>query len=38
VNEVDIPAIVEAALRVGLLGQLKQLSGEDVAAILRLAL
>ncbi len=38
VIDADIPAIVEAALKVGVLGKLKELTGEDIAAILRLAL
>ncbi len=38
VSEADIPAIVDAALKVGVLGKLKELTGEDIAAILRLAL
>ena len=38
VIDADIPAIVEAALKVGVLGKLKELTAEDIAAILRLAL
>ena len=38
VSEADIPAIVAAALKVGVLGRLKELTPEDLAAILRLAL
>jgi len=38
VQEADIPAIVAAAQKVGVLGKLKELTGADVAAILRLAL
>jgi alcohol dehydrogenase len=38
VQEADIPAIVAAAQKVGVLGKLKELTGIDVAAILRLAL
>jgi alcohol dehydrogenase len=38
VQEADIPAIVAAAQKVGVLGRLKELTGVDVAAILRLAL
>ena len=37
VREADISAIVDAALKVGVLGKLKELTGEDIAAILRLA-
>ncbi len=38
VDEADIPAIVEAALKVGILGKLKELTGKDITAILSLAL
>lgn len=38
VTEADIPAIVAAAMRVGVLGKLKELTPEDVEAILHLAL
>ena len=38
VSEADIPAIVAAAQKVGVLGRLKELTPEDLAAILRLAL
>jgi alcohol dehydrogenase YqhD (iron-dependent ADH family) len=38
VSEADIPAIVAAARQVGVLGKLKELTPEDLAAILRLAL
>ena len=38
VSEADIPAIVAAAPKVGVLGRLKELTPEDLTAILRLAL
>lgn len=38
VKEADIPAIVAAARKVGVLGKLKELSDADLEAILRLAL
>jgi alcohol dehydrogenase len=38
VSEADIPTIVAAAQKVGVLGKLKELSPEDIEAILRLAL
>ena len=38
VSEADIPAIVAAAQKVGVLGRLKELTAEDLEAILRLAL
>ena len=38
VSEADIPAIVAAAQKVGVLGKLKELTPEDITAILRLAL
>jgi alcohol dehydrogenase class IV len=38
VSEADIPAIVAAALKVGVLGRLKELTAADLEAILRLAL
>ena len=38
VSEADIPAIIAAALKVGDLGRLKELTPEDLDAILRLAL
>jgi alcohol dehydrogenase YqhD (iron-dependent ADH family) len=38
VREADIPAIVAAARKVGVLGKLKELSDSDLEAILRLAL
>jgi alcohol dehydrogenase YqhD (iron-dependent ADH family) len=38
VSEADISTIVDAALKVGVLGKLKELTGEDIAGILRLAL
>jgi hypothetical protein len=38
VSEADIPAIVTAAQKVGVLGKLKELTSEDIDAILRLAL
>jgi alcohol dehydrogenase YqhD (iron-dependent ADH family) len=38
VKEADLPAIIDAALKVGVLGQLKELSARDLEAILRLAL
>jgi alcohol dehydrogenase YqhD (iron-dependent ADH family) len=38
VREADIPAIVAAARKVGVLGKLKELTPEDIKAILRLAL
>ena len=38
VSEADIPAIVAAALKVGVLGRLKELTPADLSAILRLAL
>jgi hypothetical protein len=37
-SEADIPAIVNAALKVGFLGKFKELNGEEIAAIYRLAL
>ena len=38
VSEADMPAIVAAARRVRVLGRLKELTSNDLAAILRLAL
>ena len=38
VGEADMPAIVAAARRVRVLGRLKELTSNDLAAILRLAL
>ncbi len=38
VSEADIPAVVEAARKVGVLGKLKELTPGDIEAILRLAL
>jgi alcohol dehydrogenase len=38
VSEADIPAIVAAAQKAGVLGRLKELGPEDIAAMLRLAL
>jgi hypothetical protein len=38
VREADIPAIVAAARKVGVLGKLKELTDLDLEAILRLAI
>jgi alcohol dehydrogenase YqhD (iron-dependent ADH family) len=38
VSEAGISAIVDAALKVGVLGKLKELTGEDIAGILRIPL
>jgi hypothetical protein len=38
VSATDIPAMVTAAQKVGVLGKLKELAPEDIAASLRLAL